>query len=115
MLLHRASTVAALAVVVLVAPSDAATFTVDSILDASDNCKDLGNPTQCDTDQDGIGNHCDGDFNNDGLVSTSDYINDMIPDAIEGEDSGTGTDMNCDGTVDALDIDVYFMPLFEAN
>ena len=64
---------------------------------------------------DGYGNHCDGDFDNNGSVGLSDFTDYMIPDAIEGEDSGVGTDMNCDGTVDELDIDVYFMPLFEAN
>jgi hypothetical protein len=40
--------------------------------DPEDGCRDLANPDQADTDQDGFGNLCDGDFNNDGLVGAPD-------------------------------------------
>ena len=38
----------------------------DGVPDASDNCVLVQNPTQCDTDSDGFGNHCDGDFDDNG-------------------------------------------------
>jgi hypothetical protein len=38
----------------------------DGIADAADNCIQVANPTQADADNDGFGNHCDGDLNNSG-------------------------------------------------
>ena len=43
----------------------------DGILDAEDNCLDVPNADQRDSNSDGIGNRCDPDVNNDGLVDTS--------------------------------------------
>jgi uncharacterized protein (TIGR03790 family) len=43
----------------------------DGIADPSDNCLDLANPDQRDTDGDDYGNLCDGDLDNDGVVTTS--------------------------------------------
>jgi uncharacterized protein (TIGR03790 family) len=40
----------------------------DGIVDALDNCRDLPNPDQRDTDADGFGNVCDADLDGDGLV-----------------------------------------------
>ncbi len=37
----------------------------DGIVDSADNCTEHANPGQTDGDGDGIGNVCDGDFNND--------------------------------------------------
>ncbi|RIL03031.1 MAG: hypothetical protein DCC71_15825 [Proteobacteria bacterium] len=43
----------------------------DGVADASDNCRDLANANQRDTDGDGYGNLCDADLNGDGVVTTS--------------------------------------------
>jgi FtsP/CotA-like multicopper oxidase with cupredoxin domain len=44
----------------------------DGVFDFADNCIWDGNPTQFDGDNDGFGNVCDGDFNNDGQVNFGD-------------------------------------------
>ncbi len=44
----------------------------DGVADASDNCTQKANPAQSDADSDGIGDMCDGDFNNDCEVNFSD-------------------------------------------
>jgi len=46
----------------------------DGVVDLSDNCTLVVNPTQTDTDRDGYGNACDADFNNDGIVTAADYV-----------------------------------------
>ena len=43
----------------------------DGILDSRDNCREIPNPRQRDTDGDGFGNLCDADVNGDGRVTTS--------------------------------------------
>lgn len=43
----------------------------DGIPDAEDNCIEIPNPDQRDTDSDGIGNLCDPDVDKDGIVTTS--------------------------------------------
>ena len=43
----------------------------DGIPDTLDNCLEIPNPEQRDTDTDSIGNRCDPDLNNDGRVTTS--------------------------------------------
>jgi hypothetical protein len=44
----------------------------DGVQDSQDNCINIANPDQRDTDGDGYGNLCDGDLNNDGNVSVGD-------------------------------------------
>jgi hypothetical protein len=44
----------------------------DGILDVNDNCTLVFNPNQTDTDSDGYGNACDGDFDNNGIVNAQD-------------------------------------------
>ncbi len=44
----------------------------DGIPDSSDNCTLIANPDQRDTDQDGFGNICDADLDNNGSVSFAD-------------------------------------------
>jgi len=45
----------------------------DGVLDPVDNCVDDPNPAQIDTDQDGYGNLCDPDFDDDGVVGGTDF------------------------------------------
>lgn len=46
----------------------------DGVLDPFDNCVDVPNRHQVDADDDGFGNACDHDYNNDLVVGTSDYL-----------------------------------------
>src|SRR5262249_26261 len=45
----------------------------DGVEDSHDNCRDRANADQTDTNLDGYGNACDGDFDNDGVVNAADY------------------------------------------
>jgi hypothetical protein len=74
--------------------------------DPFDNCRELWNPGQLDMDQDGYGNHCDADFNGDGVTNSVDggvFLADLEARA----DSGTGTDMNGDGAVNSSDAELF--------
>ena len=80
----------------------------DTVPDSADNCDlvpngAVGEPVgslfaQCDTDQDGYGNACDADVNNDGGVGNPDYLpitnNFGQPTA-----AYPGADVNCDGGI----------------
>jgi hypothetical protein len=81
----------------------------DGTYDPVDVCSlDPTVPSLCpfDTNADGYGNSCDGDFDDDGVTDFND-----IPlfggDIGLGSDSGIGSDMNCDGVVDFNDIPVF--------
>jgi hypothetical protein len=78
----------------------------DGTVDVLDFCSaDPSAPAPCgfDTDTDGYGNACDGDYNQDGVVNAGD-AGPLIADLASGIDSGVGTDMNCDGVVNAGDV-----------
>jgi hypothetical protein len=62
----------------------------DGVIDAADNCRDLPNPAQRDTDHDGIGDACDPDDDNDGIDDAADPC----------PQSPRGTDANGDGCPD---------------
>jgi len=92
----------------------------DGVPDALDNCVTVPNPgpLSCDTDLDGYGNACDGDFNNDGSVDAgSDFSEIFLPDFNLGRDaSGTGTDMDCNGRVEVEpDFSTAFLSQFAAG
>ena len=56
----------ALAVTEIVGPPDS---DGDGIPDSEDNCIEVPNESQCDSDGDGFGNDCDADFDNNGFVN----------------------------------------------
>jgi hypothetical protein len=87
----------------------------DGVPDVIDNCSLVPNaaPANCDTDVDGYGNACDGDFNQSFVVDATDFSSFFLPDFSAGMDnSGTGTDMNCSTVVDATDFGSFFLPQF---
>ena len=84
----------------------------DGVPDRVDNCVEVPNAgaASCDSDQDGYGNACDGDFNNDGASNGRDFgFGHFLSDFVGGGQSKNtagapqGTDMNCDGAVNGLD------------
>ena len=72
----------------------------DGIQDSLDNCILVPNPTQCDGDLDGYGNHCDADFNNDFIVNGLD----IGPFKAGFGTADPVTDLNCDGITNGLDV-----------
>jgi hypothetical protein len=80
----------------------------DGIPDATDNCKLAPNPTQCDSDADGYGNQCDGDFGSpapgNGFTNAQDYL---LFRAQLGQPSVAPVynkaDLNCNGVVNSQD------------
>jgi len=75
----------------------------DGIADAADLCLGLANPGQTDSDGDGFGDECDGDFDQNGVVNALDLA---IFERAFGTRSAVG-DMNGDGTVNALDLVLF--------
>jgi hypothetical protein len=75
----------------------------DGVIDPFDNCIDLANPAQVDSDGDDYGNLCDGDLNNNGFTNAQDYI------LFRGRLGNSGTnpydiaDFNANGFVNAQD------------
>jgi len=66
----RPAAALALAFFVTVISGTARAADSDTIPDASDNCKNLTNQSQLDTNLDGYGNACDADYDNNGVVGT---------------------------------------------
>lgn len=71
----------------------------DGVLDVSDNCILVSNPSQIDSDGDGYGNICDADFNNDCTVN----FLDISAFAEEFLQNNPVFDLNSDGAVNFLD------------
>ena len=75
----------------------------DGVIDNEDNCLSADNLMQRDTDNDGFGNRCDTDLNNDGVTNFADFagfrqkFNSADPDA----------DFNGDGVVNFADFAVF--------
>ena len=63
----------AVALAIVGAASWAADQDQDGVSDAADNCTLSANASQLDANADGIGNLCDADLNNSGLVTSADY------------------------------------------
>jgi len=71
----------------------------DGFSDRWDNCIYSSNPDQRDTDNDGIGNLCDPDFDNNGTIDVADHA--YLRFRIDTADQDA--DLNGDGIVDLFD------------
>lgn len=82
----------------------------DGIADAADNCVQLANPDQRDTDGDGFGNRCDPDLNGDLVVNVLDLG--LLRQVFFTADADA--DFDGDGAVNALDLGImkqfFFQP-----
>lgn len=74
----------------------------DGVSDLNDNCVNVANPAQRDTDGDGIGNFCDPDFNNDGIVN----FNDLGMTSSVFFTTDPDSDFNGDGVVNIIDLGI---------
>ncbi|MEM9057993.1 MAG: dockerin type I domain-containing protein, partial [Pseudomonadota bacterium] len=80
----------------------------DGVEDFADNCLLTENPSQCDSDGDSFGNHCDADFDNNGFVNFGDlglmragFFGDSTPPDFN------ELDLDCDGAVNMLDLATF--------
>ena len=81
----------------------------EGVRDNLDNCIDVANADQRDTDGDGYGNLCDGDLNNDGSTNTLDLnLYKLAHRSTVGDANyNTDADFNGDGTINTLDLNIY--------
>jgi len=88
----------------------------DGIPDVLDKCtldsRNATAPATCDTDGDGYGNVCDGDFDQNYAVSSGDFTSYFVP-AFKGGSSAQGQDMDCNGTTSSGDFTLFFVPKFK--
>ena len=79
----------------------------DGIRDTEDNCLGISNPEQLDTDQDGLGNSCDTDDDNDGVLDSEDAFPLDATESVDTDGDGIGnvsdTDDDGDGVLDTED------------
>ncbi|MFK8029523.1 MAG: putative Ig domain-containing protein, partial [Gammaproteobacteria bacterium] len=82
----------------------------DTVPDGQDNCTNVLNPDQRDTNGDGFGNVCDADLNNDGIVNFSDLS--ILVNLVFSSDPDA--DLDGDGSVNFGDVaifrDLFLMP-----
>ncbi|MDJ0869857.1 MAG: hypothetical protein QNK03_27435 [Myxococcota bacterium] len=100
--------VVALGALLVAAPAGAQDRDADGVPDGADNCLEVGNRDQRDTDSDGFGNACDPDYNDDGLVGIPDF---NVLRGQFGKDDGDpdfdpDVDANGDGAVGIPDFNV---------
>jgi hypothetical protein len=75
-------------------------FDGDGIEDTEDNCIEVVNPEQRDTDRDGFGNICDPDFNQNNIVDPADFS--LLKQRF-GQTGFPDQDLNGNGIVDPVD------------
>jgi hypothetical protein len=81
----------------------------DGYVDVMDNCAQVPNPDQRDTDSDGYGNLCDGDLNNDGSTNTLDLnlYKRAHRTRLGDPNYNPDADLNGDESINTLDLNVY--------
>ena len=79
----------------------------DTIPSFLDNCIFVTNESQCDTDQDGYGNACDADTNNDYVVGIVDFTTFVSEFQSSGPPGSIVSDFTCDGFVGVPDFTTY--------
>jgi hypothetical protein len=72
----------------------------DTVFNSSDNCTQIANSGQQDTDGDGYGNRCDADLNNDDTVNNLDIV--LFKQVFL--TANAHADFNSDGAVNSLDL-----------
>ena len=77
----------------------------DGIPDNQDNCIEIANTHQHDSNNDGYGNICDADLNNDGYVSYADL--NLFKTAFHTQKSDSDADFNSDGIVSFSDLHIF--------
>jgi hypothetical protein len=77
----------------------------DGIRDEQDNCRLVANPRQRDSNGDGIGNFCDADLDNDGMLETADGDDDwaLFQSSYGSPTPDPDADFDGDGSVAAID------------
>lgn len=75
----------------------------DTIASLCDNCSQVANTSQLDSDNDNYGNRCDADLNNDGVTDASDYV--LFRSALQSGDPNA--DLSADGIVDISDFLIF--------
>jgi hypothetical protein len=87
----------------------------DGVIDMLDNCSSLANapPLGCDSDQDGYGNLCDGDFNNNKQVTPADFAAWLL--AFKAGTSTAVHDLDCNASVNAHDWEDRLLPAPDLN
>ena len=79
----------------------------DNCLVAFNGVPDAGPVDQCDTDHDGYGNWCDGDFNQDNVVGVPDFNIFRSCFGMPGAPMFAECDCNCDGVVGVPDFNCF--------
>lgn len=77
----------------------------DGVADISDNCTQVANANQRDTNGDGYGNLCDADLNNNGIVNTQDLV--VFKAAFGSIGANLDADFNGDGVVNTKDLTIF--------